>query len=108
MWRIYEMPESDIDNIIKSIIDTTEEIKIEAFKREKGSLDNKFLEYIMTRSTAYTRLIKKLQEKSIISTDNTKQMADYLYHDFVVPISNYLGFMEIPILTKFYKEPWKL
>ena len=97
------MPESDVENVIRSIMDIIEEIKIEAFSREKGSLDDKFLEYIMITFTAYTRLIKKLQEKSMISADDAKNLADYLHRDFVVPISSYLGFMEIP--TKFHKEP---
>lgn len=97
------MPESDIEKVIKSIIDIAEEIKIEAFKKEKGSLDDVFLEYIMITFTAYTKLIKKLQKKSIISEDDAKKVSDYLYRDFVVPISNYLGFMKAPI--KFHKEP---
>lgn len=97
------MPESDIEKVIKSIIDITEEIKIEALKKEKGSLDNMFLEYIMITFTAYAKLIKKLREKSIISEDDAKKVTDYLYHDFVVPTSNYLGFTVTSI--KFHMEP---
>lgn len=97
------MPNRVVENIVKSIIDITEEIKTKAFKKEKDSLDDKFLEYTMITFTAYTRLIKRLQEKSIISKDDAKKITDYLYRDFVIPISDYLGFMDIPI--RMHKEP---
>lgn len=65
----------------------TEEIKKDALKMEKGSLDKDFRYQVMVVARSYLKLGEKLLDK-----DGALHLANYLYFEFEKPISEYLGF----------------
>ena len=75
---------------LEAIVDISDEIKKDALKMEKGSLDKNFRDQIMIIARSYLKLGQKLLDK-----DGALHLANYLYFEFEKPISEYLGF-EMP------------
>lgn len=72
---------------VETIVSITEEIKRDAFKKDKGSLDKTYREGVRTITSAYLKLSQKL-----LTEDEYFDIAYYLYFEFEKPISEYLGF----------------
>ena len=81
------LTEECIKSFLETIVDITEEIKKDALKMEKGSLDKNFKDQVMIITRSYLKLGEKLLDKN-----GSLHLANYLYFEFEKPISEYLGF----------------
>ena len=81
------LKEECIKSFLEAIVDITEEIKKDALKIEKGSLDKDFRDQVAIITRSYLKLGNKLLDKN-----ESLHLANYLYFEFEKPISEYLGF----------------
>ena len=81
------LKEECIKSFLEAIVDITEEIKKDALKIEKGSLDKEFRDQVAIIARSYLKLGDKLLDKN-----GSLHLANYLYFEFEKPISEYLGF----------------
>ena len=81
------LKEECVKSFLEATVDITEEIKKDALKMEKGSLDKNFRDQAMIIARSYLKLGEKLLDKN-----GSLHLANYLYFEFEKPISEYLGF----------------
>ena len=81
------LKEECVKSFLEAIVDIIEEIKKDALKMEKGSLDKNFKDQAMIVARSYLKLGEKLLDKN-----GSLHLANYLYFEFEKPISEYLGF----------------
>ena len=81
------LKEECVKSFLEAIVDIIEEIKKDALKMEKGSLDKNFKDQAMIIARSYLKLGEKLLDKN-----GSLHLASYLYFEFAKPVSEYLGF----------------
>lgn len=81
------LKEECVEQFLEAIVNISDDIKKDALKMEKGSLDKNFRDQVMIIARSYLKLGQKLLDK-----DGALHLANYLYFEFEKPISDYLGF----------------